>query len=229
MHWLYDPSLTAESTQLSATEAVHAKSLRLRVGELVSVTNGSGLVALAEMTSENSYSIREVQKHEAVSPKFHLVQALAKGDRDELAMQTCVELGLSSVTPWSADRSIVRWDGKEAKNQTRWQQIATEAMKQSQQAFRCEVRPLTSAKQLVATGTALVLDPKAERSVGDIMPLGEDVTLVVGPEGGISDAEFETLESKGFQRVRLGKSVLRTSSAGPAAMAALQFAAGLWD
>lgn len=229
MHWLYDPALTAESTQLPATEAVHAKSLRLRIGELVSVTNGSGIVALAEMTSENSYSIREVEKHDSASPRFHLVQALAKGDRDELAMQTCVELGLASVTPWSADRSIVRWDGKEAKNQTRWQQIATEAMKQSQQAFRCEVRPLATTKQLIATGTALVLDPKSETSVGDILPLGDDVTLVVGPEGGISEAEFELLESKGFQRVRLGKSVLRTSSAGPAAMAALQFASGLWD
>jgi 16S rRNA (uracil1498-N3)-methyltransferase len=102
-------------------------------------------------------------------------------------------------------------------------------MKQSQQAFRCEVRPLATTKQLIATGTALVLDPKSETSVGDILPLGDDVTLVVGPEGGISEAEFELLESKGFQRVRLGKSVLRTSSAGPAAMAALQFASGLWD
>jgi 16S rRNA (uracil1498-N3)-methyltransferase len=229
VHWLYDPTLTAESTVLPATEAVHAKSLRLRVGEMVTVTNGNGLVALAEMTSESSYSIRELEKHEALSPRFHLIQALAKGDRDELAMQTSVELGLSSVTPWSSDRSIVRWDGKEAKNQARWQQIATEAMKQSQQAYRCEVHPLASSKQLVATGTALVLDPKAERSVGDILPLGDDVTLVVGPEGGISEAEFALLESKGFQRVRLGKSVLRTSSAGPAAMAALQFAAGLWD
>jgi 16S rRNA (uracil1498-N3)-methyltransferase len=181
------------------------------------------------MRSENSYQVREVNNFEPASPRFHLVQALAKGDRDELAMQTCVELGLASVTPWSADRSVVRWDGKEAKNQTRWQQIATEAMKQSQQAFRCEVRPLATTKQLTAAGMALVLDPKAEISIADILPLADDVTLVVGPEGGISEAEFELLESKGFQRVRLGKSVLRTSSAGPAAMAALQFASGLWD
>ena len=229
MHWLYDPELTAESSKLPASEAVHAKSLRLRVGELVSITNGQGMLASAEMTSDNSYAIREVLSQEARTPRFHLAQALAKGDRDELAVQTCVELGLSSVTPWSADRSIVRWDGKEVKNQTRWQQIAIEAMKQSQQTFRCEVRPLATTKQLVATGIALVLDPKAERSLGQFLPLGDDVTLVVGPEGGISDAEFELLESKGFQRVRLGSSVLRTSSAGPAAIAALQFASGHWS
>lgn len=228
MHWLYDPGLSSQSNVLPPSEASHAKSLRLRVGEQVSITNGLGLVATASMNSETGYEISELQQNNQRTPRFHLVQALAKADRDELAMQTCVELGLSSVTPWSSDRSIVRWDGKEAKNQTRWQQIAIEAMKQSQQAFLCEVKPIATSKQLSAVGTALVLDPKATKSLTDFMPLSEDVTLVVGPEGGISDAEFQLLEEKGFQRVRLGTSVLRTSSAGAAAMAALQFASGLW-
>jgi 16S rRNA (uracil1498-N3)-methyltransferase len=199
------------------------------VGEQVAITNGKGLIANAVMTSEAGYEISDVQHTQQSTPRFHLVQALAKADRDELAMQTCVELGLSSVTPWSSDRAIVRWDGKEAKGQARWQQIAIEAMKQSQQAFLCEVKPLATTKQLSAVGTALVLDPKATKSLSDYMPLSEDVTLVVGPEGGISDVEFQLLEDKGFQRVRLGTSVLRTSSAGPAAMAALQFASGLWS
>jgi len=228
VHWLFDPELSAESSSLPASEATHAKSLRLRVGEQVAITNGKGLIANAVMTSEASYEISDTQQTLQSAPRFHLVQALAKADRDELAMQTCVELGLSSVTPWSSDRAIVRWDGKETKNQVRWQQIAIEAMKQSQQAFLCEVKPLAATKQLSVVGTALVLDPKATKSLADFMPLSEDVTLVVGPEGGISDAEFQLLEERGFQRVRLGTSVLRTSSAGPAAMAALQFASGLW-
>lgn len=228
MHWLFDPELSAKSSSLPASEATHAKSLRLRVGEQVAITNGKGLIASAVMTSEAGYEISDTQQTQQSAPRFHLVQALAKADRDELAMQTCVELGLSSVTPWSSDRAIVRWDGKEAKNQARWQQIAIEAMKQSQQAFLCEVKPLATTKQLSAVGTALVLDPKATKSLSDFMPLSEDVTLVVGPEGGISDSEFQILEERGFQRVRLGPSVLRTSSAGPAAMAALQFASGLW-
>lgn len=228
MHWLYDPVLTKESSQLPASEAMHAKSLRLRVGEVVTITNGKGMIATAEMTSDVSFKILEIHQLESRSPRFHLVQALAKADRDELAMQTCVELGLSSVTPWSSDRAIVRWDGKEAKNIARWQQIAIEAMKQSQQGFICEVRPLATTKQLVPTGTALVLDPKADKSLNDFLPLTQDVMLVVGPEGGISDSEFSVLEEKGFQRVRLGSSVLRTSSAGPAAIAALQFSSGLW-
>ena len=228
MHWLYDPGLSSQSTALPLSEASHAKSLRLRVGEQVAITNGNGLIASAVMTSEAGYEISELEETSQRTPRFHLVQALAKADRDELAMQTCVELGLSSVTPWSSDRSIVRWDGKETKNQTRWQQIAIESMKQSQQAFLCEVKPIATTKQLSAVGTALVLDPKATKSLSDFMPLSEDVSLVVGPEGGISDTEFQILEAQGFHRVRLGSSVLRTSSAGPAAMAALQFASGLW-
>ncbi len=229
MHWLYDPGLTDQSYDLPDSEAVHARSLRLRIGETVTITNGKGLIAKAEMTGERSYRIGQITQVSAVAPRFHLVQALAKADRDELAMQTCVELGLASVTPWSSDRAIVRWDGKEAKNQARWQQIAIEAMKQSQQAFLCEVKSVVTTKQIRAIGTALVLDPKADRSLADYLPLLEDVTLVVGPEGGISEQEFEQLEANGFMRVRLGNSVLRTSSAGPAAMAALQFASGLWS
>jgi 16S rRNA (uracil1498-N3)-methyltransferase len=228
MHWLYDPTLTIESTQLPASEATHAKSLRLRIGEVVKITDGKGMVATAEITSEVNFQIHEVQKVEARTPRFHLVQALAKADRDELALQTCVELGLASVTPWSSDRAIVRWDGKEAKNLARWQQIAIEAMKQSQQAYLCEVKPLVTTKQLSPFGTALVLDPKADSSLSDFLPLTDDVMLVVGPEGGISESEFALLEEKGFQRVKLGSSVLRTSSAGPAAIAALQFSSGLW-
>ena len=228
MHWLYDPGLTSQSNDLPDSEAVHARSLRLRIGEKVSITNGKGLIAQAEMSGERSYRISRTFQAPETAPRFHLVQALAKADRDELAMQTCVELGLASVTPWSSDRAIVRWDGKEAKNQARWQQIAIEAMKQSQQAFLCEVNSVVTTKQIRAIGTALVLDPKADSSLSDYLPLQHDVTLVVGPEGGISEHEFELLEANGFKRVRLGKSVLRTSSAGPAAIAALQFASGLW-
>jgi 16S rRNA (uracil1498-N3)-methyltransferase len=228
VHWLFDPELTEQKTALPASEASHAKSLRLKVGEQVCITNGKGLIANAVMTSESDFEIQETQHVKQSVPRFHLVQALAKADRDELAMQTAVELGLSSVTPWSSDRAIVRWEGKESKNQARWQQIAIEAMKQSQQAFLCLVNPLATTKQLNPLGTALVLDPKATKSLSDFLPLTDDVTLVVGPEGGISDGEFQLLEGRGFQRVRLGTSVLRTSSAGPAAIAALQFASGLW-
>ncbi len=90
MHWLFDPELSAESAVLPASEATHAKSLRLKVGEQVAITNGKGLVANAVMTSEAGYEITQTKHSEQRFPRFHLVQALAKADRDELAMQTCV-------------------------------------------------------------------------------------------------------------------------------------------
>jgi 16S rRNA (uracil1498-N3)-methyltransferase len=158
-----------------------------------------------------------------------LIQALAKSDRDEMALQAACELGVSSVTPWESSRSIVKWDGKAEKNQERWQQIAVSAMKQSQQAWLPQVNPLAKTKQLRPFGIGLVLVPGADKALSDAVPGASEVTLVVGPEGGLSESEVELLTSQGFTPVRLGQSVLRTSTAGPAAIAALQFALGNWS
>ncbi|MEY3560977.1 MAG: hypothetical protein RL068_129 [Actinomycetota bacterium] len=229
MHWLYDPDLSVDSHTLSASEAKHARSLRLEVGEAVVVTNGAGLCVEATIVDETRYSISNTFSVEPPKVRFHLIQALAKGDRDELALQTAVELGASSVTPWTAERSIVRWDGKAEKNQQRWQQIAIEAMKQSQQAHLCKVNPVVTTKQIDSHGLTLVLLPQARLGISDVDLNQEDITLIVGPEGGVSPKEAEHFESKGFIAVRLGGSVLRTSTAGPAAIAAMQFASGNWS
>ena len=115
----------------------------------------------------------------------------------------------------------MRWDQKAVRNQERWQTIAIEAMKQSQQAFLCDVNPLATTKNIKLRGFGIVLDPRAELTL-DQIERSEDITLVVGPEGGVSDFELETLKGLGFIGVRLGSSVLRASTAGPAAIAALQ-------
>ena len=229
MHWFFDPSLSNSSSSLAADEAKHARSLRLQVGEKITVTNGRGLVVSATMNSEVTYAIEKLEEQPAPRRRFHLVQALAKSDRDEMALQAACELGLATVTPWAADRSIVRWDGKEARNADRWQQIALSAMKQSQQPWLTEVMPLAKTKQLSPLGLGLVLDPRAEATLADVDLSSSDVMLVVGPEGGISESELADLRLRGFKPVRLGPSVLRTSTAGPAALAALQFASGYWS
>ena len=222
MHWFYEPALTPEQVEFSATEAGHAKALRLRVGEQIALTDGSGMVAFAEVVGESpiQFQIHHTAADSVPSPRFHLVQALAKNDRDEMALQSSVELGASSVTPWQSARSIVRWDQKAERNRERWQAIAIEAMKQSQQSHLCKVEGLASTKQLKPIGIGLVLDPRSHLTL-DQLPAAEDYTLVVGPEGGITEEELTVLESAGFQRVRLGSSVLRASTAGPAAIAAL--------
>ncbi len=229
MHWLFDPQLNLQSEYLTDTEAKHAKSLRLSVGEEIVITNGAGLYVRATMTSESGFRIDSHFEVEKPRISFHLIQALAKSDRDEMALQAACELGISSVTPWESSRSIVKWDGKAEKNQERWQQIAISAMKQSQQAWLPKVNPLAKTKQLKPFGIGLVLVPGADKALADAVPGASEVTLVVGPEGGLSESEVELLTSQGFTPVRLGQSVLRTSTAGPAAIAALQFALGNWS
>jgi len=222
VHWFYDPALGPESKTLQA-EAQHLKSLRIEIGEQLSITNGHGLVAICELLDKSGwhYKLLELKNLVPQQIRFHLVQALAKNDRDELGMQTAVELGAASITPWQAERSIVRWDSKEQKNRNRWQQIAIEAMKQSQQGYLAEVKPLSKTSALKPIGIGLVLDPRSAKSISEI-PVSDQYTIVVGPEGGISKSELEKLVDAGFELVKLGDSVLRASTAGPAAIAALQ-------
>lgn len=223
MHWFFDPDFNEGKTVFSDGQAQHAKALRIRVGESVAITNGKGLIAEVVISNLDpiGFDVRSISKDSRRGPEFHLVQALAKNDRDEMALQASVELGASSVTPWQAERSIVRWDNKAERNQQRWQAIAIEAMKQSQQGFLCDVLPLVATKGIALRGSGLVLDPRAELTL-DKVEAAEAFTIVVGPEGGISGNELDALKQNGFVGVRLGSSVLRASTAGPAAIAALQ-------
>ena len=222
MHWFYEPELSPEQVEFKSSENSHAKALRIREGEQIAITDGKGTVAYASVSEESPlvFAIHHTSAESIPTPRYHLVQALAKNDRDEMALQASVELGASSVTPWQAGRSIVRWDQKAERNQSRWQTIAIEAMKQSQQAHLCHVRPLASTKDLAPIGVGLVLDPRATMTL-DQVESSEDYSIVVGPEGGISEDELAILHSAGFRSVRLGNSVLRASTAGPAAIAAL--------
>ena len=168
------------------------------------------------------------QQQQRSFPSIHLVQALAKGDRDEQAVQASVELGVSSITPWQSELAIVNWSGKEEKSRLRWQEIAVSAMKQSQQTFLPEVSALTTTKALRPRGFGIILDPRAALSITDLPVDVEELTIVVGPEGGISAAELEQLSGAGFEPRRLGDSILRTSTAGPAAIAAILTKLQIW-
>lgn len=222
MHWFFDPSFNSDASFITKGELDHFKSLRIRVGEEVAITNGIGAVFVCEVADPKSGAVKilrqSVQKPQA--PTMHLVQALAKGDRDELAVQACVELGVSSVTPWQAELSIVDWSGKEAKGRARWQEIALSAMKQSQRAFVPEVSNPVKTIELKPRGLGVMLDPRAEKTLLEL-PESNEFTIVVGPEGGISEKELSQLKTAGFVPFRLGESILRTSSAGPAAVAAI--------
>lgn len=230
MHWFYDPDFSESSTEIAESERKHLKALRIRSNEEVVITDGNGKSYVCEFSDVDLGQLRVLQSrsHAPGSPKIHLVQALAKGDRDEQALQASVELGVSSVTPWQAELSIAIWGEKRDRNRDRWQEISISAMKQSQQAHLAKVGSLASTNELVPIGFGLLLDPSATVSLSSVWNEPEELTVLVGPEGGITKAEKEVLESKGFVSVRLGDSILRTSTAGPAAIASILTLAGQW-
>lgn len=240
-HFYLDEELAAagvgDRVSLRGSEARHAVTVsRLAVGETVSIGNGAGLIVTGPIVvSEHTELAIEVTAAQQVArpePAVFLAQALAKGDRDELAVQAATELGVDGVIPWTAGRSISRWEGaKVAKGRDRWSAVVREASKQSLRAWVPDVLDLVSTKQLLALTAAtrmLVLEPTAAETLSDLTVDDRDIVLVVGPEGGISPQELDALAGAGASVVRLGDEVLRTSTAGPAALAVLNVKLGRW-
>jgi 16S rRNA (uracil1498-N3)-methyltransferase len=238
-HFYLASALSEAGAELTADEARHAVQVsRLRVGERVVVGDGRGRVADAEAVTvaKDRVELRVLALREepAPEPRILLVQALAKGGRDEAAVQAATELGVAAVVPWQAARSVTRWAGPKVEaGVARWAAIVREAGKQSMRPWAAEVLPLAATKDLEALAsstTMLLLEPTAEARLLDLeIPAGRDVVLVVGPEGGIAREELERLTAAGATPVRLGPLVLRTSTAGPAALAALAAKLDLWQ
>ncbi|AZS36902.1 Ribosomal RNA small subunit methyltransferase E [Microbacterium lemovicicum] len=243
LHFLVDEAGEArpgDTVTLSGTEAHHAAVVRrVRVGEEVTLGDGRGawLRGTCESVSPREVVVRVAERTDAAAPapRIVLVQALAKGDRDELAVQAATELGVDAIVPWRAARSVSRWDAAKAeKGRTRWATIAREAAKQAHRAWLPEVEPVETTSGLTARAAAsrmLVLEPTAELALTGVeLDAADtlDVVLVVGPEGGIDPSELAALRAAGAQEVRLGDTVLRTSTAGPAAIAVVSAALGRW-
>jgi 16S rRNA (uracil1498-N3)-methyltransferase len=219
-------------------EARHAVTVsRIRVGETLSIGNGRGLIVtgpVVEAGTQLSIEAADVIRTPAATPRLTLVQALAKGGRDELAVQAATELGVDAVIPWAAQRSVVRWDGPKAlKGQQRWASIVREATKQSLRGWIPDVgERLTTVELVRRAGSArmLVLEPGAPVDLMGALAADDDrdLMLVVGPEGGVAPGELDALVSAGALAVRLGEAVLRTSTAGPAAIAVLNGILGRW-
>jgi 16S rRNA (uracil1498-N3)-methyltransferase len=222
---------------LDGDEGKHAANVRrMRVGEDIQLTNGLGLRVIGKVAGVSpgvvEIAVEQVSDESQAELQITLVQALAKNDRDEMAIQTATELGVNRVIPWQSSRSIVRWDAAKApKAVARWQSIVDEAAKQSMRSHRVSIDlPMTTPQLavLIAEGQfdqvlvlaptgSQVFDPNAVLSSGRLC-------LVVGPEGGIDDTELAALCAKGAKLQTLGANILRTSTAGPAVIAAIRFA-----
>lgn len=231
--------LAGDVLLLDGPEGRHAAAVRrLRAGEQVEVVDGAGGRAVCTVRSAGRDSVELEVVHRArepaPAPRLVLVQALAKGERGELAVELATEVGVDEIVPWSAERCVVRWDGaRAAKGLARWRATAREAAKQSRRAWLPAVGDVASTAQVAArvhdAACALVLHEAAPAPLAALDPPARgDVVLVVGPEGGISDREVEALTAAGALAVRLGPTVLRTSTAGAVAAAVVSARAGRW-
>ncbi|MET7399023.1 16S rRNA (uracil(1498)-N(3))-methyltransferase [Dactylosporangium sp. NPDC005572] len=216
--------------RLDGPEGHHAADVqRITAGERLLLGDGRGGIATAVVTAARKgvleLDVEGVEQVPAPAPAITVVQGIAKGERGELAVQLMTELGVDRIVPWQAARSIARW--KDAKPLERWRSTVREAAKQSRRPWLPEVTE--PVRQLRLEGAVLVLHEEAAVPLSAVeLPSSTDITLVVGPEGGIAPEELDTLSAAGARPVRLGREVLRTSSAGAAAIAALSVRLGRW-
>ncbi|MFI9376931.1 16S rRNA (uracil(1498)-N(3))-methyltransferase [Streptomyces parvulus] len=234
--------LTAGEYVLDGPEGRHAVSVkRLRAGEDVVLTDGrghwaEGVVKAAEGKDRLVVmDLETVQEEPPEQPRITVVQALPKGDRGELAVETMTEVGVDAIVPWAASRCITQWKGERGlKALGKWRATAREAGKQSRRVRFPDVADAATSKQVAAlvaaADFAAVLHESGDEPLAAAeLPAAGDIVLVVGPEGGVSPEELALFAEAGARPYRLGRSVLRTSTAGTAATAALLTRTGRWS
>jgi 16S rRNA (uracil1498-N3)-methyltransferase len=224
------------SALLDGEEARHAATVRrMRAGERLVLSDGNGglarcVVEAVQAGRDASVRLTVEERWTEPAPELRVivVQALVKGDRGELAVELATEAGADEVLPWRAARSVARWeDGpRGAKALARWRTTARAAAKQARRSRVPQVgEPVDTAvlaHRIQTAAGALVLESGVSERLADIdLPATGDLVLVVGPEGGITDEELEALTAAGAKAVRLGPSVLRTSTAAAVALGAL--------
>ncbi|MFG5723835.1 16S rRNA (uracil(1498)-N(3))-methyltransferase [Streptomyces murinus] len=229
---------------LDGPEGRHAVSVkRLEAGEEVVLTDGAGRYAVCEVLGSEGKDrlvvrMPEVSEEPAPRPRITVVQALPKGDRGELAVETMTEVGVDAIVPWQAARCITQWRGERGlKALGKWRATAREAGKQSRRVRFPQVAEAASTKQvaalLAAADFAGVLHSDFEHTSAALataeLPAEGEIVLVVGPEGGVSRDELALFEEAGAKAYVLGPSVLRTSTAGTAAAALLLGRTGRWS
>jgi 16S rRNA (uracil1498-N3)-methyltransferase len=231
--------LAGPAVTLTGSEGHHAAVVRrLRAGERADVTDGAGTLAEGVVTAvardSVTLDVRALHTVPPPEPRLAVAQALPKGDRGELAVELMTEVGVDTVIPWAAERSVTRWQADRGEKALgKWRSTAREAAKQSRRPWLPEVTELVTtaalAKRAAAAARAIVLEADAGSRLHELpLPEQGELLLIVGPEGGISPAERAVLREAGAIEARLGPTVLRTSTAGAAAAAILLSRAARW-
>ena len=227
---------------LAGPEGRHAATVRrIRVGEPITLSDGAGVLASSEVIAaqKDRLELRVLDRILAapVAPPVTVVQALPKSDRSELAVELMTEAGADVVIPWQAARCVANWEGKARKGVDKWRAAARSAARQSRRAFIPEIAELYRTSDVLA----LVRETKADNGI--VVALHESgtarfvslplasasrIVLIVGPEGGLDDAELTALADAGADIALLGPTVLRTSTAATVALGALGALTSRW-
>ena len=240
MHRFFIPQLYNEEMSITGVDAKHiGKVLRMQPGDKLQIVSDDGVSALAEVTaiSETTVTVHclEVlaESHEP-AVKITLAQGLAKGEKMDFIIQKAVELGAYSIVPVAMEHSVVRLDGAKAdKKVERWQKIAEAAAKQSKRDIIPQVQAVQSVSQMLANNNCKtkIIAYECEDRMSLKTALREagqldDLLLIIGPEGGISEGELNKAREAGAIPVSLGRRILRAETAGLVAMSAIFYETG---
>ena len=223
---------------LDGDEGRHAATVkRMREGEVIHLCDGQGSRAIATVVKVHKHSldltIDQFTFEEAPEPRFVVVQALAKGERAELAVEMLTEVGADAIIPWRAEHSIGKWDSVD-KGLEKWRRTSRESSKQSRRAWIPEISNLKSTAEVCEfmsqAQSVFVLHESADQALAAcaIREQGT-IMIVVGPEGGISPDELAAFSAAGARVVHMGASVMRTSTAGAIAVGGLLMRSQRWS
>ncbi|KKO47065.1 16S rRNA methyltransferase [Arsukibacterium ikkense] len=226
---------TGQVIQLDDEAANHVgRVLRMQPEQALQLFNGDGNNYAATITDVSkkqvTVTIRQAEPNPVESSlRIHLGQAISRGDRMDFAIQKAVELGVTEISPLFTERCGVKLDGERlAKRTEQWQKIAISACEQSGRSVVPVVHPAMPLERWLNQQTnclQLTLDPRASATIKTLVP-SQQIRLVIGPEGGFSDAEISATDQAGFIGIQLGPRVLRTETAALTAISALQLQFG---
>lgn len=232
-----------ELAVVDGDEGFHASNVRrIRVGEQIDLSDGAGTLAhcVVEDAAKGRLSARVTERVDitAACPSVTVVQALPKSDRSELAVELATEAGADGFVAWQATRCVARWEGpKVEKGLRRWEAVVRSAARQSRRPYIPSVEGVLSTAALtqrvtdaVAAGAVvLALHESATEPLAELpLAQADSLMLIVGPEGGIADEEIAAFAAAGAKAVRLGPSVLRTSTAAAVALGAIGALTARW-
>lgn len=240
MHRFFIPQLYAAEMVIKDVDAKHiSKVLRMQPGDKVQIVSDDGVTAIAEIVSLQTDNVvvkcleKLAESHEP-TVKITLAQGLAKGEKMDFIIQKAVEMGASSIVPVAMEHSVVRLEGAKAdKKVERWQKIAEAAAKQSKRDIIPQVQPVQTMQQMLANNDLQhkIIAYECEDRLGLKTALQscdnlQELLLIIGPEGGISEFELELARKNGAVPVSLGKRILRAETAGVVALSAILYETG---